>query len=92
VKALRVQPWHSRWLQFSHGEWLHRVSEIQWDDKDEKIVGDGAVVCGASGRLHMPGFMSRLGAKRCPRCCKAVKIPKGNGAPFNVLNGRFKTK
>jgi hypothetical protein len=31
----------------------------------------------------MPGIFSRMGAPRCKRCCKAVGIPAGNGAPYN---------
>lgn len=78
--------WHSRWLQFyPRGTRLHRVAKIEWwnDGNGVMIRGDGVAVCGQRGFMHMPGIFSRMGAPRCPRCCKALGIPKGDGAPFN---------
>ncbi len=79
--------WRSRWLQFSGGEALHRVSVIAWED-GEMIRGTGTTVCGARGRLLMPGIFSRMGAPRCAHCCRALGLPRGEGAPFNTLKGK----
>lgn len=84
---LHADNWRSRWLQFNPGgRRLHRVSEIKWwdDGEREMIRGDGVAVCGQRGFMHMPGIFSRMGAQRCPRCCKALGIPNGDGAPYNT--------
>ena len=87
-----TERWRSRWLQFNgRSVRLHRVAEITWwddgtrdDGTPEMIRGDGVTVCGKRGFLHMPGIFSRMGAPRCPACCKALGIPKGDGAPKNT--------
>lgn len=75
--------WRSRWLVLPRWGVLHRVAAITWDEPDEMICGYGQTVCGRNGFLRMPGIFSRMGLKRCPRCCKAMGIPQGDGAPFN---------
>jgi hypothetical protein len=66
---------------------LHRVSEAEWRCVEEYggsyVEGTGTMVCGKSGEMRMPGIFSRMGLKRCPKCCKAVGVPPGYGAPFN---------
>lgn len=84
-----LKHWRSRWLQVRRGISLHRVASIEWEC-DQKIGGAGATVCGRTGRLHMPGFFSRMDAPRCHACCKALGIPKGTGAPYNALKGKAK--
>lgn len=79
--------WRSRWLVNARWQVLHRVSAIDWED-GEMISGAGVTVCGLKGRLTMPGLVSRMSLKRCTRCCRLLRIPQGDGAPFNVLKGR----
>lgn len=78
-----VQSWHSRWLVLPSWRVLHRISEIEWSDPDDAIEGVGTAVCGAHGRFCIPGLFSRLGLRRCSKCCDALDIPRGDGAPFN---------
>lgn len=80
---LPADNWRSRWLQVGAGESLHRVASITWEDGQEMIAGEGTAVCGAQGRMTMPGIFSRMGARRCPLCCDAIPIPRGVGAPWN---------
>lgn len=77
--------WRSRWLVLPRWGVLHRVSSIKWgeDYPEQMINGQGTTVCGKTGFLMMPGFMSRMGLKRCPKCCKAMGIPQGDGCPEN---------
>lgn len=84
--AIPDDEWRSRWLQFNpRGRRLHRVAEIVWWD-GEMIRGDGVAVCGQRGFMAMPGIFSRMDAQRCPRCCRALGIPNGYGAPANQPN------
>lgn len=78
--------WRSRWLVDGRWNALHRVAEIEWED-GEKISGRGISVCGRERRWQMPGILSRLDLKRCPECCAALGIPRGDGAPFNAFEG-----
>lgn len=80
--ALPLDDWRQRWMQRKRGTRLHRVAEIVWRD-DDQINGHGITVCGERGFLDMPGILSRMGAPRCPRCCKALGVPQGDGAPYN---------
>lgn len=75
--------WRSRWLVLPSWTRLHRVSEIEWDDPEDMIHGDGVTVCGRRGWLQMPGMFSRMGLPRCAYCCRLLDVPRGNGAPFN---------
>lgn len=76
--------WRSRWMHCDDGQTIHRLARIHWQDEAEKIEGSGLAVCGRGGRFTMPGIFSRMGAWRCPRCCKALGIPRGYGAPGNT--------
>lgn len=81
---MKIDDWRSRWVQCGKSRVLHRVRRIKnpraWKDYP---CGEGETVCGLAEKVWMPGFFSRLGARRCPKCCKALGIPKGVGAPFN---------
>jgi len=74
--------WRCRWLVTPAWGALHRVSSITWDD-DDRIAGYGATACGRFARMFMPGFVSRMGLRRCSACCRAAGVPPGVGAPFN---------
>lgn len=86
--ALDRDHWRSRWLVLPRHDALHRVSSIAWED-GEMIAGLGTTVCGRQGRLSMPGILSRLGCPRCRKCCRALGVPAGRGAPRNVLEGEM---
>ena len=75
--------WRRDWLYFANGERLHRVVAITWREDCGLTSGPGETLCGRSGRLSIPGIMSRMGMPRCVRCCKLTGIPRGDGAPFN---------
>ena len=80
---IRQDDWRSRWLVLRSWRLLHRVASIDWED-GEMIMGDGVTLCGRKGWLTMPGFISRMELKRCPKCCRLMRIPDGDGAPFNA--------
>ncbi len=79
---LALAQWHERWLVLPSWRVLHRIAEIEWKG-GERIWGDGIAVCGARGRFAMPGVLSRMGRPRCVRCCGALRLPRGYGAPYN---------
>lgn len=80
---LSQDDWRSRWLVLPRWGVLHRIATIEWDEPDEKISGNGATLCGRTGRLNMPGILSRMGLKRCPKCCRLMGVPQGDGNPYN---------
>jgi len=80
---LHDDDWRSRWLVFESWRCLHRVAEIAWWDDSDKIRGDGVTVCGTEGFLMMPGIMSRMGLRRCKKCCDMMGVPSGEGSPYN---------
>ena len=84
---LDADNWRSRWLVDRRWNALHRIASIEWEEPDEMIAGEGISVCGRQRRFFMPGIFSRMGLKRCAECCKLLGIPRGDGAPFNVLEG-----
>lgn len=79
--------WRSRWLILEQGEVLHRVARLDVDPtewREEITDGPGLAVCGQEGAFGIPGIFSRMGTKRCTRCCRALGIPNGDGAPGNA--------
>jgi len=90
--------WHSRWLQLGDRRTrLHRVKRFRpWPGRDPFFGPSGfwnvrgVTVCGIKGQLWMPGVVSRMGAQRCPACCKALGIPNGYGAPYNAFDDERK--
>lgn len=81
------EDWRKRWVYFGNHKTLHRVAQM--DDEDWEadglipIGGMGVTACGWRARLSMPGFLSRMGLKRCNLCCKLTGVKQGEGAPFN---------
>jgi hypothetical protein len=77
--------WRSRWVQVGAGAMLHRVKWINVSRRawKEWPTAMGSTVCDKADVVSMPGFVSRLSAKRCPKCCKLLGIPNGVGAPYN---------
>jgi hypothetical protein len=80
--------WRSRWLVTNKWDVLHRISTIEWEE-DELISGSGISVCGIKDNFSMPGILSRMGLRRCPKCCALLEIPVGEGAPFNQTNDKW---
>jgi hypothetical protein len=77
-------PAFARWLVLPSGRRLHRVAYLaRPEDLLEGETVGGTVMCGLVGPLQVPGAFSRMGLPRCARCCRAVGIPQGKGAPFN---------
>lgn len=78
--------WRSRWLLVgAHGEVLHRIESLQPEGewREDVTSAEGRAICGRTGWFFIPGIFSRMGAKRCERCCDLLGIPHGDGAPFN---------
>lgn len=80
---LGTHHWHSRWLYSKRGNRMHRISEVKWDDEEDMIFGEGISVCGVTSRFYMPGVLDRMYSKRCDRCSDYMRIPRGDGAPYN---------
>lgn len=47
------------------------------------VGGDGVTACGRKLRLWIPGIFSRMGLRRCTRCCDRLGFPQGIGSPKN---------
>ena len=75
--------WHFRWCVTKTYGRLHRV--VAGDKIDDWFVGvkNGRTACGLTGDFYMPGVCSRMGRERCWRCCQALGVAYGRGAPFN---------
>lgn len=83
--------WGLRWAHVGRSYSLHRVAEVDLWALERDASAPGSAVCGRAGELCIPGIFSRMGSPRCARCCAVVGIPRGHGAPFNVLVGEAKT-
>ena len=83
--------WRSRWLVTPRWGALHRISTIEWQEVEDYggslVHGEGKSVCGVQAHFMMPGFLDRMDLPRCKKCCRALGLPPGSGAPFNVLKG-----
>jgi|SRR5215472_17388103 len=69
---------------------LHAVPDDAWTAVHEQEIAEGWAVftpirlaCGCRARVFIAGMFSRLGARRCARCCRATGLPPGIGAPKN---------
>lgn len=79
---------HQEWLVLPSWRVLHRISEIEPTDLEDGLPnGQGTALCGAHGHFIVPGLFSRLGLRRCAKCCDLLGIPRGNG---NTVNGHIK--
>lgn len=83
----RKAEWRFRWLVTESWEVLHRVvagTKSEGGPNCGVGAADATTACGLRRPfLAMPGVLSRMGRPRCKRCCRAVGVPQGNGAPFN---------
>jgi hypothetical protein len=76
---------HQEWLVLESWRVLHRISSIEPRDIEDGLPnGLGVAVCGASGHFIVPGLFSRMGLRRCSKCCDALGIPRGDGNTLNA--------
>lgn len=61
---------------------LHHVASFTFDPEYETSAL-GVASCGIESRFSIPGFISRMDAKRCPKCCDALGWSRGVGSPKN---------
>lgn len=77
----------THWLVTATGTYFHHAALPPDDLLD--LVDDGALYnvkfdCGRRAPVaYTPGVLERQSTPRCPRCCKATGLPKGNGTPHN---------
>lgn len=73
------------WVVTSNGSRLHHLE--RFDDTVRSAIdwgGPGTISCGRwSDWLGIAGAFTRMGAKRCDRCCDRVGFPRGVGSPKN---------
>ena len=74
------------WLITENGEVLH--APHIWLPEDDYPCTEGTTACGYQGKLHIPGMFTRMGAKRCKRCCTKLGYPTGIGSPKNDISCR----
>ena len=70
------------WVQSPSGVILHHLAELDAVDAGEWCA-TGRSACGVRTTWRIPGFLSRLGAERCRRCCDRLGIARGIGSPSN---------
>lgn len=84
--------WRWRWMYDNSDEedregamiYIHRIAEcVSKIDPEAPYNIEAVTACNRKGVFSMPGLLSRMGAPRCPKCCAALGIPEGDGAPFN---------
>lgn len=69
------------WMVSEYGEVLHHATvayDIRYD-----VGGEGVTSCGRKGTYWIPGMFTRMDARRCDRCCRALGYPSGIGSPKN---------
>lgn len=70
---------------YRDGGRLHALASF--DDAElaeEQWGGAGTTLCGFHSEwLNIPGIFSRMGQKRCNRCCDLSGYPRGEGSPKN---------
>jgi hypothetical protein len=72
------------WVYTASAGALHAVRHLEFPAEFEMDAGGpGTTVCGVTTWLSIPGLFSRMGLRRCKRCCAAVGFPQGVGAPKN---------
>lgn len=79
---------HAAW---ELGEWdwwyaapynvLH-AAEVEYDT-DLEVSGSGVSACGWKAHFAIPGMFSRMGLRRCSKCCDKLGYPRGVGSPKN---------
>ena len=74
------------WAVTEHGRVLHGVEQLNSvgdheESPDTWAYGD--TFCGYSGKLYVPGLLTRMGARRCKKCSRILGWPDGHGSPKN---------
>jgi hypothetical protein len=89
---MRIADHARRWVHVNNGILLHRLAVAKWDEYEWRYIGRSRMVCGLAGAAIFPGVMARIYAPRCPRCCDRLRIPQGEGAPFNHPKEKWKNR
>ena len=92
VEAMRTDALNNKlaWLvpskTWNRLHYMPGVDSETWEHWWDNTDGDGhtlTAACGSTFVATLPGFMSRMGAPRCKRCCSVLGVPDGDGAPVN---------
>lgn len=71
------------WLEAEGASVLHGPVTVTYDP-DLWAAVDVTFACGWHvERAYIPGLLTRMGAKRCSRCCDRMGYPRGVGSPKN---------
>lgn len=62
---------------------LHHLTEGDLDALENQGSTAGRASCALTTRFAIPGIFSRMGRKRCSRCCTRLGYPQGTGSPKN---------
>jgi hypothetical protein len=74
------------WVYTYQGTVLHHATFTPEAERemDDYATAIGSLDCGRGERqVWIPGMFSRMGMKRCDRCCVVNGLPKGIGSPKN---------
>lgn len=71
------------WLTTPDGRLLHYAEGFDEEVWEREGVWIGQAACGVRGRFIIPGIFTRMGEKRCDRCCDRLGYPRGKGSPKN---------
>ena len=73
------------WVATPTGMYLHQLASFDDPAKAEyDWGGPGRTTCRRhSAWLSIPGMFSRMGGRRCARCCDLAGFPRGVGSPKN---------
>ena len=73
------------WAISPYGRILHYPLEIDnRETLDHDWYAKGKAACGfVPLYFSIPGMFTRMGAKRCDKCCDALGYPRGVGSPKN---------
>ena len=78
---------HWGWWYTSKGgvlHFIHQAEDLKWYAKMRDLGGFKLKAsCGLLAHFTPAGMFSRMGRKRCDRCCVKMGIPKGKGTPRN---------
>lgn len=70
---------------YRDGGRLHALAAFDDDAQaEDQWGGAGTTACGFHSEwLSIPGLFTRMGQKRCRRCCDLTGLPRGEGSPKN---------
>lgn len=73
---------HGKWMTLHHATLTpEQESELE---NYASLTGDITFDCGRTvAAVQIPGMFTRMGRKRCDRCCDRNGLPRGIGSPKN---------